>query len=116
MCELMECASNPRLPGNSLACSGGDTGKFGIFPPKVTLIATTDKVTKSDLYLDQISRLQRNLSCGWQCLQTSGSFGDVRRKEQPMLTAYMVVVGVEITDYKACLTRQIDVVTAPWSS
>lgn len=52
------------------------------------LLATTDRQKCSDLDPNQISGTQLNLSCGkYYCLPAAGLFGDMERKEQPILAA-----------------------------
>jgi len=115
--EITELASGPRLLGNSISCTGADTCKLGICLSKGALAATAERLSNSDLDLNQIPEFRLNLSgcpntCGQHMLADLGFFGNVGRKEQQMFPAYMVVAGAEIGEGKARLARQIDRVSA----
>ena len=115
--EFAELASSPRLVGNSIACTGAATCRLGICLSKGALTATVERLTNSDLDLNQIPDFRLNLSgcpntCGQHMLADLGFFGSVGRKDQQMFPAYMVVAGAEIGAGKARLARQIDRVNA----
>jgi sulfite reductase (ferredoxin) len=115
--EISTLSSGPSLMGNSIACTGADTCRLGICLPKGALTATSERLTMSDLNLDEIADFKLNISgcpnsCGQHVLADLGFYGNVGRTEQQMFPAYMVVAGAEIGDGKARLARPVDRVSA----
>ena len=60
--EISTLSSGPSLIGNSIACTGADTCRLGICLPKGALTATSERLTMSDLNLDEIADFKLNIS------------------------------------------------------
>jgi len=115
--EVSELVLDPRLVGDSIACTGADTCKLGVCLSKGALSAIAERLKDSSADLDKIPGFRLNLSgcpntCGQHMLADLGFYGNVGRKEQQMFPAYMVVAGAEIGEGKGRLARPIDRVSA----
>lgn len=96
--NLTPLASEPRLLGSSVACTGASTCKLGICLPRGALAAVLKKLKTSNLDLDRVADLRMNLSgcpntCGAHMAADLGFFGKVARKGQTPYPAYGIVVG-----------------------
>lgn len=115
--DIGALVSAPRLLGNSVSCTGADTCRLGICRPKGALTAVVERLTASDLDLNQIPDFRLNLSgcpntCGQHMLADLGFYGNVARRGQQMFPAYAVVAGARVGDGAARLARPIDRVSA----
>ncbi len=87
--------------GNMINCTGAQTCKLGICLPRGLSTAIRDKLTSSDLDLDQIDDLRVNMSgcpntCGMHHIADIGFFGKVGRKDGDMYPAYNVLAGAKV--------------------
>jgi len=89
--------SLPRIINNIVSCTGADTCRLGICYSKGASLALRKRLSKSDLFLDEVSNLQINISgcpnsCAQQIWSDIGFSGRVGRKER-MYAAYNVYAG-----------------------
>lgn len=114
---ISELASTPVLLANSVSCTGADTCRLGICLPKGALRAIAEKLTASELDLDQIADFRLHLSgcpntCGQHMVADLGFYGKVGRRGGRMCAAYGVVAGATTHTGEARLGRNLGQVSA----
>jgi sulfite reductase (ferredoxin) len=96
--RITALASEPRLLGSMVACTGAATCKLGVCLPRGALAATMQRLKESRLDLDRLSDFRINVSgcsnsCGAHLTADLGFFGRVARVGQTPYPAYEVVAG-----------------------
>jgi len=115
--DISELSSTPALLANAIACAGADTCRLGICLSKGALRAINDKLSQSELDLDQIPDFKLHISgcpntCGQHMIADLGFYGKVGRNGDQIIPAYGVVAGAIVADGKARLARNLGQVNA----
>jgi sulfite reductase (ferredoxin) len=110
-------ASEPRILGSAVACTGASTCKLGVCLPRGALSATVRRLQASGLDLDRLADVRINLSgcpnsCGAHLTADLGFFGRVGRAGQTSYPAYEVVAGARLGHGTARLAEPLGAIAA----
>jgi sulfite reductase (ferredoxin) len=110
-------ASEPRIMGSAVACTGASTCKLGVCLPRGALSATVRRLQASGLDLDRLADVRINLSgcpnsCGAHLTADLGFFGRVGRVGQTSYPAYEVVAGARLGHGTSRLAEPVGTIAA----
>ena len=99
--SITPLASEPKLFGSAVACTGAATCKLGLCFSRNALTAIIAKLRDSDLDLDKLSDLRINISgcpnsCGAHITADLGFFGRVARAGNTPYPAYEFFAGAKL--------------------
>ena len=110
-------SSQAAFLGNMINCTGAQTCKLGICLPRGLSRAITERLSGSDLPLDELEYFVLNMSgcpntCGMHHVADLGFFGRIGRSDGHMYPAYNVLSGANVGNGNTQYAEKVAVIPA----